>query len=136
LIEYGTDALFLANIYDSNVEQVFMSAVRFSHPDDYAEMLSMVVATLGVKPIPTKRGEMTASDLYVADGHPIPTLPRYDDVATFLREHRLIHWQDEMTSLLNKKIISHAALKKLFPRDHGMKGFLAEHMAASKTLTE
>jgi hypothetical protein len=132
LIEYGANALFLANIYDSSVEKVFMSAVRFSHPDDYAEMLSMVVAILGVKPMPTKRGEVTASDLYVAGDHLVPTTVDYDDVDAFLRDHRVIRWQDEMDALLNKKVISQATLKKLFQRDQGVKDFLAERTATSK----
>ncbi len=136
LLEYSTDVLFLANVYNSNVEQVFMNAVRFSHPDNYADMLSMIVAILGVKPVPTKRGEETASDLYVAGDYRMPSTAGYEAVDAFLRDHRVIRWQDEMVALLDKKVISHTALKKLFPRDQEVKGFLAECTATSKMHAE
>lgn len=128
LLEYGTDALFLANVHHSSVERIFMSAMRFGGMDHFADMLSILVAVLGVKPILTKKGDMTASDVYVAGDHPIPTTVDYDDVDAFLRDHRIIRWQDEMDVLLDKKLTSHAALKKLSLRDQDFKDFLAQRL--------
>jgi hypothetical protein len=107
------------------VDDVAMTVIQFSHPDGHAETLSMLVAVLGIKPIETKEATVRVSDLYVANGHATPALARFQEVGEFLSDHRVVHWQDEVSELMKSGVVSTEDLKRVSHRGSYLEEFLA-----------
>jgi len=132
LLEFGEDVLFIAGTYGSDVDEVFMSTLRGGGIHKESDLLPLIIALLGVKPIPAKRGEAIVSDLFVGRGT-IPALPmKFEDIASYMQENRVLKWQEEMAQLLDSGEITVADIKKSMPRNHAVREFLTARDSKKK----
>ena len=118
LIEFGEDVLFIAGTYGSDVDSVFMSTMRATSRLGESELLRLVIALLGVKRIPTKRGEEVVCDLFVMPSDVGPLQPRtFEEIATFLQNGRRLKWEEGIARLLDAGAVTPADVKRAIPRD-------------------
>lgn len=118
LLEFGEDVLFIAGTYGSDVDSVFMSTMRVSSRLEESELLRLVIALLGVKRIPTKRGEEVVCDLFVMPCDVGPVQPRtLEEIATFLQNGRRLKWEEDIARLLDAGLVTPADVKRALPRD-------------------
>jgi hypothetical protein len=123
LLKFGEGSLLIAGTYGFDVTSVFMRLGTGGIREGSA-LLKLVIAILGVMPIPTKHGVEVATDLFVMpEGAAIGPM-KYEDVVHFLESSRTLRWQDQMTHLLESQTVTVAGIKKVAPRNHQVKEFL------------
>lgn len=125
LLEFGEDVLFIGGTYSGDVDSLFMSTMRGGGVQKESDLLPLIIALLGVKPIPTKRGEVFASDLFVGRGFTPSSPMNFEEIEGYLQENRVLKWEDEMAQLLDSGEVTVASIKKAMPRDHSVSEFLA-----------
>ena len=132
LLKFSDKALLIAGTYASDVMDAYMSTIRAGGPAKDGDLLARIIAILGVTPVPTKRGEVVASDFFVAreksDFHP----RNFEDVEAFLRENRILKSEDELARLLDSGDVKVTALKKGLPRSRVIHELLAKRAAQKK----
>lgn len=134
LVKFGKDVLLIAGTYGSEVEDGFMSTMRAGGRALESDLLALVIAILGVKPVSGKHGKAFASDLFVMQQGSDPIQPmKFEDIFKFLQENRILRWQDEMKVLLDSGEVTAAAIKKALPRNHYISEFLSQRAATRKT---
>lgn len=126
LMRFSDDCLLISGTYGSGVDEVFMSALRFGSLRNEGDLLSRIIAILGVKSIPGVDGTATVSDLYVRQQKPMVVPTKFEDLIELLQAHRAVRWQDEMGQLLSAGTITSAATKLALQRNRGVAEFLSE----------
>lgn len=130
LLEFGSDVLFIGGDYGSQVDDIFMRTAIRSRQQE-ANLLSLTLAILGTKHIPGRRGDAVVSDLYIAqDGAKPAESACYAEIQEFIREHRTLRWQDEMTRLLDGGAITLSAIKKAEVQGESIGEFLKQRTKA------
>jgi hypothetical protein len=119
------DVLFLAGDWGHDVARI-ASALIVGNGQNYADVTARIVAVLGMFHVPGRRGQLTASDLFVRGALPIPVSEDYDECEAFLKDNRVVRWQDELTSLLDTGAVTVTGVKKAGKRDHTIGDFLAQ----------
>lgn len=133
LLKYAKDVLLIGGTYHSDVDDVFMSAIRGNRSRQESELLVQVIALLGVKHVPGKRGEVSACDLIIMQpGFALAELLKIEDVLTFLQKNRILKWEDQMTALLDSGEVTVAKLKEALSRNRTVTEFLAQRATAKK----
>lgn len=133
LLKYAKDVLLIGGTYHSDVDDVFMSAIRGNRLRQESDLLAHVIALLGVKHVPGKRGAVTACDLIIMQPGMRPTEPlKFEDILTFLQKNRILKWEDQMTALLDSDEVTGAKLKEALSRNRNVTEFLAQRAAAKK----
>src|ERR1035437_2746192 len=89
LLEFGEDVLFIAGTYRGDVDSLFMSTMRGGGIQKESDLLPLIIALLGVKPIPTKRGEVFASDLFVGREFTPSSPMNFEEIEDYLQENRV-----------------------------------------------
>lgn len=137
LLKFGGSALLIAGAYGGGVEQAFMNMMRAGGIRQESDLLAHLIALLGVRPVPGKHGGVIASDLFVMR-QKVSIVPpmKFEDVLNFLRENRILRWEDQMTTMLDSGEITAAGLKKALPRDHEVSEFLSKRVAMKKAIPE
>lgn len=126
MLDVGDDVLFIGGNFGSEVDEIFLNMAVRSHGKEM-ELLSRLVAVLGVKQISGKRGEAFASDLYVAcSAVGLEASAKYDDIKQFLRANRVLRWEEEAAQLLDSGAITVAGLKKARMRNDSVDEFLRQ----------
>lgn len=125
------DVLFLAGDWGHDVGRI-ASALIVGNGQNYADVTARIVAVLGMLQVPGRRGQVTASDLFVRGTMPSPVSEEYDDCQAFLRDNRVVRWEDELTSLLDTGAVTVAGVKKAGMRDHMVGDFLARRRGIKK----
>lgn len=74
------------------------------------------VAVLGVLQIQGKRGVVAASDLFLRGNAAGPEGADWGVFEEFLKSHRIVRWEDELSALLNAGIVTAAGIRKSDPR--------------------
>lgn len=134
LSEHVDDVLFLIGSHGRDVVGVYSEHwARFGGPDKEQWLLRHLVAALGVKHLPAKRGRVSIADLYVAP-RPIsvPDDLNRKDGAGFLAENRLLRWEDAAEALLRAGQMSATTLKKNVGRDFELKDFLEKRVTGAR----
>jgi hypothetical protein len=126
LMEFSNDCLLISGTYGSNVDEVFMSALRVGGLRNENDLLSQIIAILGVKYIPVTDGQISVSDLYFGRQDRISSPKRFDDMIKVLQTNRIVRWEDEMGQLLDVGRITPAAVAGALERIGGVSEFLSE----------
>lgn len=126
LMEFSNDCLLISGTYGSNVDEVFMSALRVGGIRNESDLLSQIIAILGVKYVPGMHGQISVSDLYLGRQGRIALPKRFDDMIKVLQTHRAVRWEDEMGHLLDAGRITPAAVAEALERSGGVAEFLSE----------
>lgn len=137
LQEFGECALLIGGGYGGNVEQVFMNMARGGGIRQESDLLENLIALLGVRPIPGKRGEVIVNDLFVMPQDATGLKPaNFEELLDFLRANRVLRWEDQMAQLLETKEITAAGVKKALPRDRDVSEFISQQAAMKKAIPE
>jgi hypothetical protein len=123
----SNDALLISGSCGSDLAQVFMAASRYGGSKDEESLLKRIIAVAATVDIPTSDGTASVADLYIANGQDVGTLKRFKEVDEFMAAHRVVRWEDELSSLLEAGSVTDEAVKKAFPRSHGIATFLDEY---------
>lgn len=119
LLAYGKDCLLIAGTFAaSEVSDVFMSAMRGGNIREESDLLALLIAALGVKRIPTKKGEAVVPDLFVLREKRDVSALKFEEIMKFLEDNRTLKWQDELTTLLDSGTLTVAGVKKALSRNH------------------
>ncbi|MEM5460212.1 hypothetical protein VSR69_36010 [Paraburkholderia phytofirmans] len=127
LLAVSNDALLISGSYGSDLAQVFMASSRYGGSKDEESLLKRIIAVAATVDIPTSDGTASVADLYIANGQDVGTLKRFKEVDEFMAAHRVVRWEDELSSLLEAGSVTDEAVKKAFPRSHGIATFLDEY---------
>lgn len=119
------DALFMGATYGHTVMEVALNLVARSGQRE-AKALQRIVAVLGVLHVQGKKGLVVASDLFIRQDASGPMQADWDDFEEFLRAHRVIRWEDELSALLDAGAVTIASVKKSSPRNKYLAEFLAK----------
>ncbi|KRB28581.1 hypothetical protein [Acidovorax sp. Root70] len=125
-MEFSNDCLLISGTYGSNVDEVFMSALRVGGLRNENDLLSQIIAMLGVKYIPGTDGQISVSDLYLGSQDRISIPKRFDDMIKVLQTNRVVRWEDEMGQLLDVGRITPEAVTGALERIGGVSEFLSE----------
>jgi hypothetical protein len=87
---------------------------------------------LGLLEVPCRRGKAVASDLYVRGNLRAPISTKYEELEAFLRQNRVIRWEEELTSLLDSGAVTATGVKKS-TRDHKVSEFLSRRRNVKRT---
>lgn len=128
LLEYGKDVLFIGGKHACDVTETFMSVYGRSQREE-AELLELVIALLAVTEIPGAQAKVTVADLFIQDeATPIFTGKKFDELMSFLQEHRVLKFEKQLSEMLESGVISVDDLKNLKgeSRNRSINEFLAE----------
>lgn len=127
LLEFAGEVMFIAGVYGSSVEEMFVRAIRTRGTDE-SEVLPALLAVLGVK-----RTENVAEpiheviDMYVPDSsRPPETKVKGDWVYDYLNKSRVLRWEEQIEQLLHSRELTEVEIKELFGRSRNIQTFLTE----------
>lgn len=130
LLDYD-DAMFFCGTYGHDVSVISVGLAARSGNQERA-LVARIIAVLGLLQVPSKSGMAIASDLFVRGELFGPTEEKFSECTEYLKENRLICWEDELTSLLDAGVVTAATLKKVPGRNHGIQAFLARYRTGKK----
>ena len=132
LLKFSEKVLLIAGTYASDVMDAYMSTMRAGGTAKDGDLFARIIAILGVTAVPTKQGEVMASDFFVAleksDVHP----NSFEEIEAFLRKNRILKSEDELGQLLDLGVVKVSALKKALPRSRVVQGLLSERTTQKK----
>lgn len=117
------DVLFLGGTYYFQVADIALKLIAGMGERD-ADILKRIVVVLGLLEVPSDRGRVVASDLFVRGTSSESVGTEYDQFKAFLQAGRVVRWEEEMASLLNAGAVTEAAVTKASGRHHVVKDFL------------
>lgn len=130
LLDYQ-DVLFLGGTWEHDVSDLALRLIAGGGGRKDAEVMQRIVAVLGLLEVPSKRGKVVASDLYVRGNLRTPVGTKYEELEAFLRQNRVIRWEDELASLLDSGAVTVTGVKKA-TRDHKVSEFLSQRRNVKK----
>lgn len=105
------DVLFLCGTYGHDVADIALGLIARSGGRE-SGMLERIIAVLGLLQVSGKQGQVVASDLFIRGTSPVLAGTEWDQFEAFLRENRVVRWEDELAFLLDSGAITVAAIKK------------------------
>jgi hypothetical protein len=132
LLKYGEKVLFISGVYGTDVMDIFVTLLRGGGMRNENDLLKLVIAILGVMPIPTKHGVAVASDLFVMRERTSVQSMEFDEIDAYLQANRTLKWHDEIARLLDSRTVTAAGMKKALPRSRNLKEFLSQPAAKKK----
>jgi len=111
LKQFSSDVLLISGTYGSAVDEVVMrfSNTRRLRRDD--DLLSSVLAILGVAYVPGTHGMEQICDLYVHQDGKGVVPGTHDKLSQLVQEGRTVRWQDELKHLLSEGRVSREAVE-------------------------
>jgi len=134
LLQYGERVLFISGVYGTDVMDVFMTLLRGGGMRNENDLLKLVIAILGVMPVPTKHGVAVASDMFVTREDTSIQSMKFDEIDAYLQANRTLKWHDEIARLLDSRAVTAAAMKRALPRSRSLKEFLSQRDAKKKAM--
>jgi len=133
LLQYGKDVLFIAGGHASDVSDAFMNTMRGYSRLQENQLLSLVIALLCVTQVPTTRGDVAVTDLFVLDSAPKPNTPmKFEDLLDFLTDNRILRLDDQLAHLLDAGEVNIEGLKKGLARNHIVQEFLEKRAVGTR----
>jgi hypothetical protein len=130
LLDYQ-DVLFLGGTYHHDVPDIAFGLIAGGGQKE-AELMQRIVAVLGLLEVSGKRGKAVASDLYLRRHLRAPLGAKFEELEAFLRQNRVIRWEDELASLLDSGAVTVTGVKKA-TRDHKVSEFLSRRRIVKMT---
>jgi hypothetical protein len=128
LLEFASEVLLIAGVYGSDVDEIFMRAIRTRGRMDESELIPAMLAVLGVKRTENAaEPNYSAVDLYVPESsRPPESTAKGDRAYDYLKGRRVLRWEEQMGQLLDSGKLTDMEIKKLFGRSRNIDTFLAE----------
>lgn len=125
------DVLFMGATYGHDVKEVALNLVARGGRRE-AKVLQGIVAVLGLLQIQGKKGVAVATDLFLRGGADGPMGTDWVEFEEFLKSHRVVRWEDELSALLEAGTVTVASVKKSNPRNTHLAEFLAQRRGMKK----
>jgi len=125
------DVLFMGATYGHDVVDVALNLVARSGQHE-TKALQRIIAVLGVLHLDGKKGPVFASDLFIRGDTMGPMGKDWDEFEEFLRSHRAVRWDDELSELLDAGAVAMASVKKSDPRNRYIGKFLSRRKEMRK----
>jgi len=125
------DVLFLGATYGHDVMDVALNLVARSGQRE-AKALQGIVAVLGLLQVQGKKGVTVASDLFLRGDVEGPMGTDWQEFEEFLKSHRVVRWEDELSALLDAGVVTATSVKKSNPRSTHLAEFLAQRRGMKK----
>ena len=125
------DVLFMGATYGHDVMEVALNLVARSGQRE-ARALQRIVAVLRVLHIEGKKGPAFASDLFIRGDATGPIGTEWSEFEEFLRSHRVVRWDDELSALLDVGAATMVSVKRSDPRNRYLGEFFARHKARTR----
>lgn len=136
LLECSKDVLLISGTYGSDVDDIFMSVLRSGGLRKEGDLLAEVIAILGVKIVPTKRGTALISDLYLQPQDKLAMPTNFEAMLEHLRSNRVFMWEHEMERLLSAGDMTITAVKKALSRNRAVADFLSRRSGKKQVADE
>lgn len=128
LLKFADEVLFISGVFAFNVAQVVLETGRGGGFDHLAEVMAKSVAMVGICEIETKSGMVPFADIFVPTESP-PTKLDFSEALEYAGAHRIVRWEDELTALLDSKLVSATAVKAAMKRVDGAEDFFKARAA-------
>lgn len=125
------DVLFMGATYGHDVKEVALNLVARSGRRE-TKALQGIVAVLSLLHVQGKKGMTVATDLFLRGEAVGPMGTEWDEFEEFLKSHRVIRWEDEISALLDAGAITAASVKKSNPRNTHLADLLAQRRGMKK----
>ena len=125
------DVLFMGATYGHQVRDIALNLVARSGGRE-AFALQRIVAVLGLLHVEGKKGDAAAADLFLRGKAEGPTGDDWDEFEDFLKSHRVVRWEDELSALLDAGVVTAAGAKRSDPRNTHLTDFLARRRGGKK----
>ncbi len=125
------DVLFMGATYGHDVMDVALNLAARSGRHE-AKALQRIVAVLGLLQVQGKKGVTVASDLFLRRDATGPAGTDWGEFEGFLTSHRVIRWEDELSTLLDAGAVTAANVKKSNPRNTRLIEFLAQRRGVKR----
>lgn len=127
VLPFADDALLISWGYADSIAAAYMRALSpMPRIDDTAQALDRVIAILALTHVPTGRGLLTASDLYVDDGTRPASLRGFQEAYEFFEANRRVRWEEEMDHLLDSGAFTAEMLEAEFPNHRAIRQYLSK----------
>ncbi|MDR3416895.1 MAG: hypothetical protein P4L83_11980 [Nevskia sp.] len=130
LLEYSQDCLLIGGCYGGEVTDYYTMLRHNSARIDEHELLTRIIALLGVTIPKDEPNGYSATDLYIRPADEIARLETFEEIHSFLRANRALRWEDAMAELLDSGRASAESLERVFQRNRHVKEFLEQRTAA------
>lgn len=122
------DVLFMGATYGHDVMEVALNLVARSGRKE-VKALQRIIAVLGVLYVEGKKGPTLVGDLFVRGESTGPAGTAWSDFEAFLRSHRAVRWDDELSALLDAGATTVASVKKSDPHNRYLGEFFTRRKA-------
>lgn len=127
LLKYAKDVCFLVGVFSAEVGSAFMHATSPRDLDD-PHMLDHLLAVVGIAAFDTKKGTELVADMFVNVAWGRPASTDIEAIIDHLDAHRALRWEDGLESLLARKLVSAAQVKKACPNHHTILDYLSKRV--------
>jgi hypothetical protein len=136
LLDYGDDVLFITGGYASAVDDAFMSTMRGGSRQVENELLKLVIALLCVTPVPTTRGDIGITDLFLSsDSRQVPNqFMKLDELLDFITENRFLRLEEQLAPILDSGEVGIEVLTKELKRNRPIQDFLKKYAVKTATI--
>lgn len=123
--QFSGDVLFISGTYGSVVDDVFMRFFVAGSLKREEDLLSSVLAILGVAYAHGSHGRESICDLYLPDRAKVVVPAKDDDLTQFIQDGRVVRWQDELVQLLGEGRLTRSAVQTALKRNRHVADFLS-----------
>ncbi|PQA78400.1 hypothetical protein [Rhodoferax sp. TS-BS-61-7] len=127
LLKYSNEVLFIVGAYGMDVEQVFMELERANGRSSTQAVASNLIAAFGEGHVQARSKEFSLIDMYLPPDVELSESAGFSEVYEFLREHRVLRWEDQLEKLLDAKTVTVGQVKKSLDRQRAVQEFLLSY---------
>ena len=106
LLLYADDVLFFIGSHSLEADEALMETVRFRGFEDLNKVYERLVACVAVGPISVGADTVHIFDLFIPGAKAFPPGTKFDAITKYVRRHRAIRWEDELTQLLDRGTVT------------------------------
>lgn len=125
LKQYSHDVLLISGAYGSAVDDVLRHYLRFGSLRGEEDLLSSILAILGVAYIPGTHGIESICDLYLHQHGKVVARGTHDKLHQLVQEGRTVRWQDELKHLLSEGRVSRSDVESALKQGRNVGDFFS-----------
>lgn len=112
LNDLAGDVLFIAGTHGYEASAIAYSGIRgFASAEEEMELVTQIIALVGVVRVPTKGGVRSITDLFLGPREFPPESYRRKEIAEYVSQHRALKWEVEVQRLIDNCEATMADLK-------------------------
>lgn len=135
MAQFMDEVLFVSGAHGLDVSGALIASGRGHVRDADEQVIEHLVALIGIGEIASKNGVVRFASMFVRpEDYERGTNPV--EAAEYVDAHRIIRWEDEVSVLLDKKLVSLAAAKDALRRTPGAEEFFKARAAKAKVNAE